>query len=50
MPAMPERAKVADAVWTANNFQATYAEDEDEIAPYHHRSTCNGGADPVSAM
>ena len=33
MPAIPERANVADAVWTANNFQATYAEEDSEIAP-----------------
>ena len=49
MPAMPERANVADAVWTANNFQATYAEEDSEIAPFHHRSTCNGGTRNASS-
>jgi hypothetical protein len=37
-----DTANVADAVWTANSFQSTYAEDANEFAPYHHRSACNG--------
>jgi hypothetical protein len=38
MPEMPQTCKVANTLWTPQNFQTTDAEKADEVLPYHHSS------------